>query len=127
VPATSSDEHPVALLPCPFCGAGTFRIDRSRHWTGMRYQTLSVSLRHWCEKDDAALNLFIDFRSKSLDAAVASWNARATKFKAIATDQVLVPGTCTINHWCGIEGSCNGYPRMEHDKDLYPGEGHVGR
>lgn len=138
------DEKPVALLPCPFCGAGEYRIDRHTYWTGMRSSLLSVSLRHWCAKG-ALLHAGMEFRAKTMEEAAARWNERATVFKPVITDQVLVPGTCTIDHKCAVDGPCNGYPRAQEirgdrmipkavygrlvrgtNSDLYPGEGDVG-
>lgn len=67
------------LTPCPFCGAGVTRIDEHRHWTGMRYQVLSVEVRHWCAPSGALPRAYISCTGKTTEEAVEKWNTRVHK------------------------------------------------
>jgi hypothetical protein len=67
------------LLPCPFCGSGTFDIGlNGRVWTGMKWsEPASVSVRHWCPSEGRPGRI-IERVGRDLDDAVAAWNMRAT-------------------------------------------------
>ena len=66
------------LLPCPFCGAGTFDIVRNgKVWTGIRWSTpSSVSVRHWCVPLEGQPHRMIERVGKDLDSVIAAWNMR---------------------------------------------------
>lgn len=64
---------------CPFCGEGKTRIDENTYWTGMRSQTLSVTLRHFCDpQEDAFVTANITIRARTEDQAIERWNNRIT-------------------------------------------------
>jgi hypothetical protein len=67
------------LLPCPFCGAGTFDIRENTRWNGgMRPSTLvSVEVRHWCEPIEGQPHPRVIIRvGRDEESAVKSWNTR---------------------------------------------------
>lgn len=66
------------LLPCPFCGGGSFEIiENGKMWTGMKYSDpVSVSIRHWCEPLPGP-NRSIERIGRDMEAAIASWNLRS--------------------------------------------------
>ena len=63
------------LLPCPFCGGEETRIDEQTHWTGMRSQIISASVKHWCQK--SPLQPFIEMKAMTRENAINLWNTRA--------------------------------------------------
>ena len=71
-------EVPKDLLPCPFCGAGVFAMNKTKHWTGMRSITLSVSIEHTCigNRENGVERLTIVSKGKTLDDAIRIWNTR---------------------------------------------------
>lgn len=64
------------LLPCPFCGAGEFRVEESTHWTGMQSVVLSVTVRHWCPRPEGQPMSHIALAGKTREDAIARWNRR---------------------------------------------------
>lgn len=68
-----------ALLPCPFCGAGTFEMhESSRVWTGQRYsEPVSIEVRHWCVPIAGHLMpRMLAFVGRDEQSAVVAWNRR---------------------------------------------------
>jgi hypothetical protein len=67
-------------LPCPYCGAGEFRWDASRYWTGMRYIVSNVTLRHWCDagehKGHALPRVTSQHTARTYEEALKLWNSR---------------------------------------------------
>lgn len=73
-----SDGH--NLLPCPFCGAGTFEVhENGKVWTGQRYsEPVSIEVRHWCAPIAGQPMLrMLAFVGRDAESAVAAWNRRA--------------------------------------------------
>ena len=70
------------LLPCPFCGEGTFQIrTHGRVWTGTLGMTepTSYTVNHWCQPVKGQPHPPVISRAgRDLDSAVAAWNTRAT-------------------------------------------------
>ena len=74
----TKEQRDAELKPCPFCGAGQTSIDEQNHWTGMRNELLSVTLRHWCAAaDDQFERKSITIRARTEAEAIAAWNRRA--------------------------------------------------
>lgn len=66
------------LKPCVFCGAGTSSFDESQHWTGQRYITLKVYLRHWCKGEDNQIQI----RRKTGQECIDAWNEMMSRCNA---------------------------------------------
>jgi hypothetical protein len=64
------------LLPCPFCGAGEFRIYDNTHWTGMRSVVVSVVLNHICIRSESGLQCDMGFKAKTKEDLIKIWNTR---------------------------------------------------
>ena len=68
------------LKPCPFCGSEgrETRFDDTGHWTGMRSQHISTSMKHFCTKpdDDNFVDTSIQIRGRDKADCIARWNAR---------------------------------------------------
>jgi hypothetical protein len=66
------------LLPCPFCGGGSFDVKlNGQVWTGMRYgDPVSVSIFHWCDKIEGQPSRPIERIGKDVDSAIEMWNTR---------------------------------------------------
>jgi hypothetical protein len=71
----------ASLLPCPFCGEGTYEIaENGKIWTGQGYgKPISVSVRHWCEPIQGQPSRMLERVGKDEASAVAAWNMRANK------------------------------------------------
>lgn len=67
------------LLPCPFCGGSTFDVvENGKVWTGMKYsEPVSVSVRHWCNKQPAQPSRAIERIGRDMEAAIEAWNMRS--------------------------------------------------
>ena len=67
------------LLPCPFCGGSIFEItENGKVWTGMKYSApVSVSVRHWCNKQPAQPSRAIERIGRDMESAIEAWNMRA--------------------------------------------------
>lgn len=68
------------LLPCPFCGGGSFDVRLyGRSWTGQRWSApTSVSIRHWCPHVDGQPSpVMIERMGRDMESAIAAWNVRA--------------------------------------------------
>lgn len=63
------------VMPCPFCGAGETRFDEQKHWTGLRYVVIAVTLRHWCDSNDARKPT-ITITRKTEDECLLVWERR---------------------------------------------------
>jgi hypothetical protein len=76
--ATSAER--AALLPCPWCAAGTTKIvHNGRVWTGMQWsEPLSVSVRHWCKPVAGQPSRMIERVGRDEASAVDAWNRRAS-------------------------------------------------
>lgn len=68
--------HGAGLSPCPFCGAGEIQVQESKHWTGMRSQIISVTVRHWCARPDGQPRSMIQMVGRDHESAIATWNRR---------------------------------------------------
>lgn len=68
-----------ALLPCPFCGAGTTEIrPNGRVWTGMSWgEPSSVSVRHWCPAIPGQPSRLLERVGRDDASAIAAWNTRS--------------------------------------------------
>ncbi len=66
------------LKPCPFCGAGETQLIPANHWTGMQNVVLSVTVRHWCKRDDNWPQGHLDIKGNTEAEAIAAWNRRAS-------------------------------------------------
>lgn len=66
------------MKPCPFCGKGTTAITYQTYWSGMRSVPLSVTLHHWCVKDekDEFVTNKITIRARDKVQAIEKWNNR---------------------------------------------------
>ena len=67
------------LKPCPFCGAGTTRIEpNGRMWSGHKYsEAITYSVRHWCEEVKGQPSRMIERIGRDEPSAAAAWNLRA--------------------------------------------------
>ncbi len=67
------------LLPCPFCGKGTFAVElNGRVWAGTKYSSpTSVSIRHWCEKIEGQPSRMIERVGRDEESAICIWNMRS--------------------------------------------------
>lgn len=65
------------LKPCPFCGAGQTLLKPETLWTGMSNKLVSVTVQHWCEKEDGNLQSFLQVKRKTQEEAIAAWNTRS--------------------------------------------------
>lgn len=67
------------LLPCPFCGAGTFDIrENGKIWMGQKYsEPASVSVFHWCEPVEGQPSRAIERVGRDRASALEAWNRRA--------------------------------------------------
>ena len=74
----ANDLQDEALLPCPFCGAGTTQLhDNGREWMGQRYsEAVSVSVRHWCAPIEGQPSRMLERIGKDRTSAIAAWNMR---------------------------------------------------
>lgn len=65
------------LLPCPFCGGGTYEIrENGKVWSGMSYtEPISVSILHWC-KEMPGPSRMIERIGRDLAQATERWNVR---------------------------------------------------
>lgn len=72
----------LALLPCPFCGAGeTVVANRSPtiYMSGKSAEPISVEVRHWCVPVSGQPSRGgITFVGRDEASAVAKWNRRNT-------------------------------------------------
>ena len=66
------------LLPCPFCGAGQTLLRPETFWTGMSNKLVSVTVQHWCEKEDGNLQSVLQVKRKTQEEAIAAWNTRVS-------------------------------------------------
>lgn len=77
----SENDAGPALLPCPFCGAGTAEVHRNRGaWRGMSGfgEDISVEVRHWCTPVEGQPQRGgITLVGRDQASAVALWNRRA--------------------------------------------------
>lgn len=75
----SNGEHArqPALAACPFCGAGTTRLDESTHWTGVRSVVVAARVMHWCARIQGHPQSLIQIAGRDAAAAAAAWNTRA--------------------------------------------------
>lgn len=76
------------LLPCPFCGAGQTLLRPETFWTGMSNKLVSVTVQHWCEKEDGNLQSVLQVKRKTQEEAIAAWNTRVNIWQAI-THQIM--------------------------------------
>ena len=51
-------------------------MNETKHWTGMRSITLSVSIEHTCVGHKGVERLTIVSKGKTLDDAIRIWNTR---------------------------------------------------
>ena len=65
------------LNKCPFCGAGEFEISENTLPSMKGNLTISVVLRHWCNKGDGVLNSYFEIRAKDFFKARDAWNKRS--------------------------------------------------
>lgn len=65
------------LLPCPFCGGTNCRINERKLWTGMRDQTVSAAVQHWCESREGQPQSFMELKGKTVQDAIDAWNQRS--------------------------------------------------
>jgi len=66
------------LLPCPFCGAGETQIREQSMWGGRSKVVVSVSVIHWCEKEEGQPSRAIERIGRDRESAIRAWNQRAT-------------------------------------------------
>lgn len=84
------------LKPCPFCGGGETRFDDTQNWTGMRYQHVCTTIRHFCQRpaDDEFVQAVITLRGRNKDDCTRrwniQWNTRATDRDAILEEAARV-------------------------------------
>jgi hypothetical protein len=64
------------LLACPFCSAGETQIKPQNYWTGMRNTVISVSVYHWCKRQEGQPQSHIEIKGKTEEDAVKAWNTR---------------------------------------------------
>lgn len=71
------DDGESQLLPCPFCGGGTYEIrENGRVWGGMAYgEPISVSVLHWCEVEPGPSRM-IERIGRDRAQAIGRWNMR---------------------------------------------------
>lgn len=77
------------LLPCPFCGAGEYRIEEKRLHNGV-YMDGSLpavifgEITHWCEKEEGQPQSIMNFKGRDRGDAIAIWNTRSQpKYKRV--------------------------------------------
>lgn len=64
------------LSACPFCAAGQTQWRESKNWTGMRNVIISVSIYHWCPREDGQPQSIIQIAGRDHASAAARWNSR---------------------------------------------------
>ena len=64
------------LKPCPFCGAGETQVRETLFWTGMRNGIVSVTVMHWCERNEGQPQSHIEIKGRDHASAVDAWNKR---------------------------------------------------
>lgn len=66
------------LMPCPFCGAGSYDISESRLPPKMSGPgaLISVTIRHWCDHKNGVRRT-ISVTGRDREDAREQWNTRA--------------------------------------------------
>tara|TARA_Y100000310_G_scaffold324866_1_gene387307 strand:+ start:3542 stop:3907 length:366 start_codon:yes stop_codon:yes gene_type:complete len=92
------------LKPCPFCGGGETQFDDTQNWTGMRYQHVCTTLRHFCERptDDEFVQAVITIRGRDEEDCTRRWNTRATDRDAILEEAARECGLEHIKYMTSI-------------------------
>ena len=64
------------LKPCPFCGGTETQVREALFWTGMRNDVVSVTVMHWCERNEGQPQSHLEIKGRDRESAVRMWNER---------------------------------------------------
>lgn len=66
------------LSKCPFCGAGLTELrENGKMWNGQKYSApVSVSILHWCEREEGQPQSFLEIKGRDLKSAIEKWETR---------------------------------------------------